>query len=270
MQVDSFLLHATMFSLGWVIFRWLRLTSLAAVTKCSSFAEARVLDPGRRCSCDWTRSPTSIVRSSPSSTSTCAPPSPPLPSPVSVAAESTSGEVLDVAAVTGAFLACGLGTLLTQRCASCGQENTQVSMPPPWRRTSFHGALESSSPITKLAVRFYEHVDCSAACVPLALCYLDRAQKASTRFELSGHTCARLLLAALVLATKYHDDDFPPFSAEHYASVGGLHPREFVRMERDLCMLLGWKLFVKPDEFDHYHNLLYSAALAPDCGESGS
>ncbi|CAK0795233.1 unnamed protein product [Prorocentrum cordatum] len=103
----------------------------------------------------------------------------------------------------------------------------------------------------------------SEACLPLALAYLDdRLQRAGTRTgaECQGGVCARSALVALVLASKFHDDEALCTNA-YYSELGGLAPDEFAFLEREFCRMLDWKFFVSPEEFERYSDMLYSAAL---------
>lgn len=213
------------------------------------------------------------------------PPSPPSPSLASLAspslltpaqgdaaagAESRSRpEALSGAQVAEDLLVAGLEAALVDRLggnlgqlreaqATAGAKTT--ANVPPWRRTCFHDdGADDGMPLRDYLSRLHWNFGCSTSCYVLALVYIDRIGARNARMKLNHFTCHRLLLTSLVLALKFHDDDYPPYANAFYAKTGGLGVGELNRMEREFCKTLDWNFNVRPDEFDHYEALLYSA-----------
>eukprot|EP01064_Diplonema_japonicum_P032933 TRINITY_DN633_c0_g2_i1.p1 TRINITY_DN633_c0_g2~~TRINITY_DN633_c0_g2_i1.p1 ORF type:complete len:175 (+),score=55.27 TRINITY_DN633_c0_g2_i1:60-527(+) len=80
----------------------------------------------------------------------------------------------------------------------------------------------------------------------LAAVYVDRAVEEGVRVtSLSVH---RVLLSALVVATKYHCDQV--YNNMHYAKVGGVSPKELNRLETAFITDLQWTLHVDPETFN--------------------
>lgn len=267
LDCDSPCLHGALFVLGYAVARWLRRRSGPAVawatqaSACKSRAHAT--SGAHQCDGATGSAPPSPVESGPAaappgsprvpwttlraplpalaspSCSSSGGPSPPSPSPAPprlAAAEASAAPT-----VAGALLAAGLGVLLERRCLRRG------------------GA--ESTPVAKLPALLLDRAGATETCLPLALAYLDRLQRAGAqRAGRQGGVCARFALVALVLASKFHDDD-PPFTNAYYSELGGVPPGEFDFLEREFCRLLDWNFFVAPEEFDRYRDFLYSAAL---------
>ncbi len=60
----------------------------------------------------------------------------------------------------------------------------------------------------------------------------------------------RLILVAMLLAIKFHDDHF--FSNQYYAAVGGVSLVELNQMETEMLGMLQFRLFVSPGLFYQY------------------
>jgi hypothetical protein len=177
-------------------------------------------------------------------------------------------EALSGAKVAEDLLVAGLEAALVDRLGgSLGQLSEAqatagaktIANVPPWRRTCFHDDGADGMPLGDYLSRLHWNFGCSTSCFVLALVYIDRIGVRNPRMELKHFTCHRLLLTSLVLALKFHDDDYPPYANAFYAKIGGLGVGEFNRMEREFCRSLDWNFNVRPEEFDHYEALLYSA-----------
>jgi hypothetical protein len=57
--------------------------------------------------------------------------------------------------------------------------------------------------------RIYDNVDTDPSCAVVALIYLERLQQLVPKIELYSRTLQRLLLVAVLTATKYLQDDCP-------------------------------------------------------------
>lgn len=64
------------------------------------------------------------------------------------------------------------------------------------------------------------------------------------------HLSYRLILTAVLLASKFFNDVF--FGNHFVAYVGGIHLQELNQLEVEFVRLLGWKLWVDPEEYALY------------------
>jgi len=99
--------------------------------------------------------------------------------------------------------------------------------------------------------------NCSDACYVLALVYIKRIAKTAPDIicSLSVH---RLLFFALLLATKYHDDEC--YSNKCYAKIGGLTVERMNMLEAEFVKMLDWKVFVDPQEYQFYLGVVLQAS----------
>ena len=88
----------------------------------------------------------------------------------------------------------------------------------------------------------------------LILIYIDRIGKIN-KFILTYRNIYKLILASMVIAIKYNEDNF--FSSEVYAKLGGLSVLELNYLEFQFLILIKFSLFIEKDLFDkYYYNLL--------------
>ena len=88
----------------------------------------------------------------------------------------------------------------------------------------------------------------------LILIYIDRIGKIN-KFILTYRNIYKLILASMVIAIKYNEDNF--FSSEVYAKLGGLSVPELNYLEFQFLILIKFSLFIEKDLFDkYYYNLL--------------
>ncbi|CAD7962029.1 unnamed protein product [Amoebophrya sp. A120] len=108
--------------------------------------------------------------------------------------------------------------------------------------------------------RLRKYFHCSLECFVLAFIYIDRVVTLNRSvITLGSGNVHRLLLASLTVATKYWDDIY--YSNGHYAKVGGVTTREIDNMEYQFLCLVNWRLFVSPDEFKGYMNMINTSPL---------
>merc|ERR1712187_64374 len=89
--------------------------------------------------------------------------------------------------------------------------------------------------------------------------YLDRLAISDADVALSRKVCYRLFLTSICVAYKYHDgydDDSWPESLEYWSRVGGYTSKQIQSMESEFVRMLGWRLYVSPEEFDGYYSHL--------------
>jgi Cyclin len=60
----------------------------------------------------------------------------------------------------------------------------------------------------------------------------------------------RLFLSAIVIAIKYHEDEY--YKNDFYAKVGGISLEEFNRLEEYLLINLNYKLFIDENAYSIY------------------
>ena len=88
----------------------------------------------------------------------------------------------------------------------------------------------------------------------LILIYIDRIGKIN-KFILTYRNIYKLILASMVIAIKYNEDNF--FSSEVYAKLGGLSVLELNYLEFQFLILIKFSLFIEKDLFNkYYYNLL--------------
>ena len=103
-------------------------------------------------------------------------------------------------------------------------------------------------------VRWFDHVDCTVEVLVAAVMYIDRLA-----IELTATNVHRLLLAALVVATKYLNDKVHP--NPHFAAVGGVTAMELSRLESTFLNDIEWTTFIEPKVFAKYSKQLRKAPL---------
>ena len=88
----------------------------------------------------------------------------------------------------------------------------------------------------------------------LILIYIDKIGKIN-KFILTYRNIYKLILASMVIAIKYNEDNF--FSSEVYAKLGGLSVLELNYLEFQFLILIKFSLFIEKDLFNkYYYNLL--------------
>jgi len=142
----------------------------------------------------------------------------------------------------------GLGIVLTRMTSMCNK---------PQRPTFFHSRVAPRMSVSSYLTRIHKYFGCSDECFVLALIYIDRLVKIHPAITVSALSCHRLLLTAVMLAAKFHDDLF--YSNAHYAKVGGLSLSEMCALESRFLNLLCWKLYVSPEEYESYRGLVCNA-----------
>lgn len=125
-------------------------------------------------------------------------------------------------------------------------------------RTRFDSACAPPISLEAYAARLHQHMGCSGGCYVLAFIYLDRLLKRCPDIAISRFNCHRLLLVSLVVAAKFHDDDY--YANSLYAKIGGVHLQELNRLEGHLIDILGWRLQASPDEYSMYQGLCSAAS----------
>jgi len=147
----------------------------------------------------------------------------------------------------------GLGCLLT----------TMVSRVAPAAQpaTCFHNHTEPGIVILDYLQRIHTFFGCSIECYAMSFLYIERLLQANPGMSIDALCCHSLLLTSVMLAAKFHDDQY--HSNAHYALVGGVQVSDLNALERQFLRLLNWNLYVHPEEYDAYRDLVCKAAPAP-------
>jgi len=101
--------------------------------------------------------------------------------------------------------------------------------------------------IQRYLARFGQHEFCSDECYILAWIYIRRALNLNESFSLTDGNVHRLLLAAIIVATKFHDDEH--YANFNYARIGGVDANELMKLETHMLALLHWNAHVSEQDF---------------------
>lgn len=106
---------------------------------------------------------------------------------------------------------------------------------------------------------FYVHrlvaiANCSPSVFISALIYLDRIQAKQRALLLSELNCHRLLSTAVLLATKWLDDE--SVNNSRFALVSGMSLDELNRLEFTMLYVLDWSLYIEPLVYYHREKFL--------------
>lgn len=94
---------------------------------------------------------------------------------------------------------------------------------------------------------------------------LERKYQKQTRstipFLMTSYNAHRLVLTAFLLAHKYCED--LRYDTSNMAKIGGIQPKELLKLEKEFLKFLKFSLYVSEDEFIKYHNavLIYGREL---------
>lgn len=126
--------------------------------------------------------------------------------------------------------------------------------------TVFHGTSLPGIGLSEYITGRLGLAKCSSACYILCIVYVDRLQMRQPTIldALSSH---RIVATAFLLAVKYHDDIY--YSHGFYAKLLGISRKELFNLERRLLVLLDHRLYVAPEEFQRYRELLRGLVPEP-------
>lgn len=129
------------------------------------------------------------------------------------------------------------------------------------RESAFDCVEPPAMPAVDYAARLARYSYASPPCLVLATVYMDRVARRDASLALSLLNVHRLLLAALGVAAKVHDD--AAASARHYALVGGVEADEVAALEMELLLALDWRTFVSEAEYGRQlRTLVWGAGAA--------
>ena len=125
------------------------------------------------------------------------------------------------------------------------------------KKTVFHGTCIPQIDLSSYLNRLMKYGKLSHSTVIISLIYLDRQLAhlpGRNTLSITDWTVHRILLASVVLAAKYQDDEY--FNNNHMAAVGGVTNIELNAMEVAMLVSLNFSLYVSPLVFARYENLL--------------
>ncbi|KAJ3680612.1 hypothetical protein LUZ60_016890 [Juncus effusus] len=124
---------------------------------------------------------------------------------------------------------------------------------PP--ETPFHGKIVPWIPIDKYLERLFIFADCSDTCWIIAYIFMDKfIKRRRPALILEPHSVHRILLSAVLLAAKYHDDSSR--NNVHFAMAGGVSLETLNHLEAEFFKGVGYQLYVAPIEFNYYCTIL--------------
>lgn len=124
---------------------------------------------------------------------------------------------------------------------------SSTSHAPCQKLTGFYALQAPHIGIGPYFERLYKYAGCSRGSFILAAAYLDRVLKRNSDFMLNNLNAHRLLLACVVVATKFNDDFYHTNS--WYAQVGGVSNTEMNNLEAKLLRELAWGLHIPKEEY---------------------
>lgn len=157
----------------------------------------------------------------------------------------------DIVPVAGDKFIYGLGTVLTlwvKESSASGR---------PQKIARFHSSAPPPLSIQDYIKRLRKYFLCSDECFVLALVYIDRIGKNNPSMNVCDVTVHRLVMIAVMIAAKFHDDNY--YGNHYYGKAGGLSLKEVNVLETVMLKELKWKMLVTVQEYQLYHGLVCKA-----------
>jgi len=120
--------------------------------------------------------------------------------------------------------------------------------------SKFHAKRPPSISVRSYLLRIHKYANCSPACFIVSLIYIDRLCHQAT-ITLSSLNIHRIIITAICIAAKFHDDLFFPNC--FYSQLGGISLSELNLLEVEFLFGLNFTLFVNRDLFLKYERALY-------------
>ena len=88
-----------------------------------------------------------------------------------------------------------------------------------------------------------------------------RQTRSNVPFLMTSYNAHRLVLTSFLLAHKYCEDY--RYDAARMAKIGGVHPKELLKLEREFLKFIKFELYVSEETFNNYHNavLIYGREI---------
>lgn len=107
----------------------------------------------------------------------------------------------------------------------------------------FFGSFRQPFPLESYVQRLVQYSRCSDAAFIAAMVFIRRVQQSHPSLKVTNYSVHRLFITAVVIATKYLDDEI--YSNNYYAQVGGLELKEMNELELDMLHLLNFDCSVE-------------------------
>ena len=120
--------------------------------------------------------------------------------------------------------------------------------------TKFHSISPPTISLGRYLERIHSYANCSDACFVVSLVYIDRLCQRSV-VPLSILTVHRVLITAVCLAAKVHEDFF--FPNVFYAQLGGIPLHELNTLEVEFLFGIDFTLHVSTEVYEKYANALF-------------
>lgn len=114
--------------------------------------------------------------------------------------------------------------------------------------TAFHARHLPTISISAYISRIFRYAPCSTECFVTSLVYIHRILEAKGLAFLQIATVHRLLISAVLLASKYLDDIY--YNNKFYAKIGGIPPQEMNSLELEMLLALNFDLSVSDREYE--------------------
>ena len=102
-------------------------------------------------------------------------------------------------------------------------------------------------------LRLSKHSKISVSTLVYILIYIDRFCH-KYRFKINYYNIYKLLIASMVLAIKFNEDDY--YSSEFYAKLGGISKIEMNSLEYEFATMINFNLYIHDELYYKYYNLL--------------
>jgi hypothetical protein len=147
---------------------------------------------------------------------------------------------------------------MIEHCRDCDNLAVQVD----GGNACFHMKVVPKISISAYLARIHAHIPLSESSFIVALVYINRLAQRNSGVNVATLTWVKLVLTAILLASKYLDDEEDVhYNNAFYAKVGGLSVKELDNLELRFMQLLDWRLFVDEAEYMHYHKLVHESTI---------
>lgn len=89
----------------------------------------------------------------------------------------------------------------------------------------------------------FKFINASPLVFVFALILIDRLQESNAEFYMTCRNAHRLILTAIVVATKYYDDFY--FKNSFYARLGGISTQLLNEMEEEFFVMINFDCYIK-------------------------
>lgn len=120
--------------------------------------------------------------------------------------------------------------------------------------TKFHAQAPPAISLMSYLKRIHQYANCSSTCFIVSLIYIDRLCQHSY-LSLSILNIHRIVITAVCLAAKFHDDFYYP--NQFYSQVGGISLAELNMLEIEFLFGINFGLFVDRDCYQKYEEALF-------------